>query len=298
MLGRLIRRIWYLLNRRRLELELEREMAAHRAEMGEPHRFGGTLRLREQSADMWGWAWLDDLWHDLRYGLRQLRRAPGFALVAILTLAVGIGANTTAFGILNAQLLAELPVPDPKALRQLEWSGRREFSEAAFRYVHEDVSGFSALSCVTSTAVTTLEHGARYEEARAIWVSGDFFRTLGFTTAIGRPLTPADDRADAPPVAVIDRYPNRALGRASDVIRLVIRQTLVPVLIGLLLGLACSPLVARVMEAARVINAVGWGELLAISAAISMVMLTAFAAASTTVWRVSRIEPATALREE
>jgi hypothetical protein len=115
MLGRLLRRIWYLLNRRRLERELEREMAVHRAEMGEPHCFGGTLRLREQSADVWGWAWLDDLWHNLRYGMRQLRRTPGFALVAVLTLAVGIGANATAFGVLNAQLLAELPVPTPKA---------------------------------------------------------------------------------------------------------------------------------------------------------------------------------------
>src|SRR5687767_6096601 len=114
MLGRLLRRIWYLLNRRRLELELEREMAAHRAEMGDPRFFGGTLRLREESADVWGWAWLDDLSHDLRYGLRQLRRAPGFALVAILTLGVGIGANTTAFAILNTVLLAELPVPEPR----------------------------------------------------------------------------------------------------------------------------------------------------------------------------------------
>ena len=57
---RLLRRIWYRLNRRWWERELEREMAAHRAAMGEPQRFGNLLRLREESADMWGWTWLDD----------------------------------------------------------------------------------------------------------------------------------------------------------------------------------------------------------------------------------------------
>ena len=203
MLGRLLRRIWYLVNRRRLEQELAREMAAHRAEMGEPHRFGATLRLREQAADVWGWAWLDDLWHDLRYGVRQLRRTPGFALVAVLTLAVGIGANTTAFGIVKTVLFAELPVPEPRTLRQFEWAGDRQFSEAAFRYLNDHASGFSSLTCVSNQARVALGRGDRDEQAQAVWVSGAFVRTFGSTTAIGRSLTPADDRAGAPPVAVI-----------------------------------------------------------------------------------------------
>ena len=203
MVGRLFRRLWYLLNRRRLDRELELEMAAHRAEMGDPRRFGGSLRLREQAADVWGWRWLDDLWHDLRYGLRQLRRTPGFALVAILTLAIGIGANTTAFGILNAQLFSELPVPDARALRQLEWGGRRDFREASFRYSAEHASGFSSLTCATTPAPVTLEGNDGYEQANAIEVAGDFFRTFGPAMAAGRPLTPADDRPGALPVAVI-----------------------------------------------------------------------------------------------
>jgi predicted lysophospholipase L1 biosynthesis ABC-type transport system permease subunit len=86
--------------------------------------------------------------------------------------------------------------------------------------------------------------------------------------------------------------------RTPDVIRLVIRQALVPVLIGLLIGLACSPLVARVMWAARLLGDVGWRELLAISAVISMVMLTAVGAACMPVWRASHIDPASALRED
>src|SRR5262245_1386602 len=118
MIARALRRIWYFLNRRRLERELEREMAAHRAEMGELRRFGPTLRLREQSADVWGLRWLDDLGRDLRHAARQLRRTPGFTLVAVLTLAVGIGANTTAFGLVKTVFFAELPVPAPDTLRQ------------------------------------------------------------------------------------------------------------------------------------------------------------------------------------
>ena len=204
MLGRLLRRFWFLLNRRRLERELEREMAAHRAEMGESRRFGSALRLREQAADVWGWGWLDDLWQDLRYGLRQLWRAPGFALVAILTLAVGIGANATAFGIVKTVLLTELPVPQPGTLRQFAWNGLpRDFSEATFRYLQDHASGFSALTCIADQSTATLGRGDRYEQARVVRVSGAFSRTFASTTAIGRSLTVADDRAGAPPVAVL-----------------------------------------------------------------------------------------------
>jgi len=112
----MLRRLWYLLNRRRFEDDLAREMASHRALMGEPQRFGNTLRLREEAADVWGWRWLDELTADLRYGIRQLVHAPGFAATAILTLALGIGANTTIFSVVNAVLLRPLPYPDADRL--------------------------------------------------------------------------------------------------------------------------------------------------------------------------------------
>ena len=112
----MLRRLWYLLNRRHFDDDLAREMASHRASMAEPHRFGHTLRLREESADVWGWRWLDELTSDLRYGVRQLVRAPGFAATAILTLGLGIGANTTIFSVVNAVLLRPLPYPDADRL--------------------------------------------------------------------------------------------------------------------------------------------------------------------------------------
>ena len=86
--------------------------------------------------------------------------------------------------------------------------------------------------------------------------------------------------------------------RTSDVVRLVVRQALTPVVIGLLFGLACSPIVARVLWAARLTSEAGWTELLAIAALISLVMLAAFAVAARPVRRMSRLDPAAALRYE
>jgi len=82
------RRLWYLLHRARIERELQQEMDAHREMMGERVRFGNTLRLREESRDVWGWNWLDALCRDIRHGLRRFRREPTFAAAAILTLAL------------------------------------------------------------------------------------------------------------------------------------------------------------------------------------------------------------------
>lgn len=114
------RRIWHFLNRGRFERELEREMASHRAQLQDPRRFGSTLRLREQAADVWGWTWIDSLLHDIRYGARQLRQAPAFAALAILTLTLGIGANTAAFSIINGELFVDPPLHDPRSLRTLD----------------------------------------------------------------------------------------------------------------------------------------------------------------------------------
>lgn len=118
-MGEIWRRLLYLFERRRMERELQLEMEAHRAEMGEPQHFGSTLKLREEAHDAWGFGWLERLMQDLRYAMRGLRRSPGFTLTALAVLAIGIGLNVTAFGILNAAMFRPLPGIDdaPRVVR-------------------------------------------------------------------------------------------------------------------------------------------------------------------------------------
>jgi len=128
-----VMRAWeWLIHLPRRKEELDEEIQSHlrmaaeeRMKQGESaeqartaalREFGNIGLVKEVTRDMWGWSWLETLLQDLRYGLRQLSRSPGFTVVVVLTLALGIGANSTVFSVLNGLFLRALPVPEPERL--------------------------------------------------------------------------------------------------------------------------------------------------------------------------------------
>ncbi len=178
-------------------------------------KLGNLTAIREEIYQMNTLTWLDSAWRDLRHGARLLRLNPSFAIVAILSLALGVGANTAIFQLLDAVRLRTLPVAEPQQLvniriaattdgRTGQFSGRwPNLTNPLWQQVRDHQQAFSSLFAWGVTAFDLTAGGeARY--ARGLWVSGDFFHTLGIGAVAGRVLTVADDRRGcAAPAAVI-----------------------------------------------------------------------------------------------
>jgi predicted permease len=199
IIGEWIRRLGYLLRRRRHEDELRREMEAHRALLGDPRAFGNTLRLRDEARDAWGWAWLDDLVHDTRFALRTLRRGPGFALAAVVTLALGIGVNSGMFSVINGLLLRPLYERPDEVVRVYSRStgasGRnRGVSYPNYRDLREGTTAiFESLAAIDPFLSVGLDDGERTRRTMAAAVSANYFQTFGVRLALGRPFTPEEE---------------------------------------------------------------------------------------------------------
>src|SRR4029450_4171395 len=199
LIGEWIRRLGYLLRRRKLEDELRREMEAHRAEMGQPPAFGNTLRLREEARDAWGWRWLDDLVQDSRFAGRGLRRSPGFALTAIVTLALGIGVNIGMFSLINGLLLRPLyPGADDVFgvhSRSTAPSGRnRAFSYPNYRDIREGTTDIFANLAASFTGFVGLDFGDGARSTYASAVTANYFQVFTALPAYGRAFTAEEEQ--------------------------------------------------------------------------------------------------------
>src|SRR5688572_3473856 len=200
-LGELVRRVWYLLNRRRFDAALAREMEAHREMMADPARFGNPLRLREASRDVWGWTWIDDLTRDLRLAARALRRTPGFTIVAVSSLVLGLTLAATTVAVANAYLIRSLPYPESKRLYHVMYAPPGPFEPGGLSALDwTSVRDVVEFPITTSGETLYLTDGGYAQPSRGLRVSRGFLQALGVRAAIGRSFTdeelsPASDDA-------------------------------------------------------------------------------------------------------
>jgi predicted permease len=202
ILGEWMRRLVYLLRRRAQEDALRREMEAHRAQMAQPRAFGNTLRLREEARDAWGWSWLDDFVQDTRFALRTLRHSRGFALTAVVTLALGIGVNIGMFSLINGVLLRPLyERPDEVVTvrsRSTTPAGEdRGLSYPNYVDLREGAAEIFASLAAFSTAFAGLDVGEGPRRTLASAVTASYFQTFGRPLALGRTFTAEEERPGA-----------------------------------------------------------------------------------------------------
>ncbi|MEP6832826.1 MAG: ABC transporter permease [Gemmatimonas sp.] len=212
-------RVFNLLRPDRVSHDIDREMSFHLAERAddlvtagmnpadaarEAHRrFGHRSALHENTRDADLMTWLESFTNDVRQGLRVLRASPGFTVVAVVSLALGIGANTAIFSLINAVMVRALPVEHPEQL--VTFSGKSygtELSYPLWEAIRDSKSGLASAAAFSNTEFN-LANGGEARRVTGNWISGEYFTTLGVKPASGRLLTKADDIHACAPVAVL-----------------------------------------------------------------------------------------------
>jgi predicted permease len=242
----------------REELRTHVEMAAadrvargqspREAEADARRELGNLSQIQEATRDVWGRRWIERAVQDVRYALRVLRQNPGFATVAIVSLALGIGANTALFAVVDALRLRTLPVADPAGLVEVRLANsdgaRGNFNSwhisvtnpiwEAIRDRQQALSGVFAWGAGSFDLSAGLDTRGATEMAQhfadGLWVSGSFFDVLGVRPAAGRLLEPDDDRPGCEPRAVLSyAYWQRAYAGSAEAVGQTIRLASHPV---------------------------------------------------------------------
>src|SRR3984885_704693 len=248
-LSELLRRLWMLMRRQQFDADLEEEMRLH-LELREQEqtraglmpadardaalrRFGNTTLLKEESYMAWGWEWLESFFQDIAYGSRAFLRSPALTIVALLSLALGIGANTAIFSLLDAVMLRFLPVKDPAQLVLLgkgntsgitdDFARTQLYSYPFYRQMRGENQVFSdsaAIFSMTNEVHGFVEGRTESEPMNVQLVSGTYFSTLGVRAMVGRTLNDRDDDSEGDhPVAVISYdWWNRSLARDPNIL--------------------------------------------------------------------------------
>jgi predicted permease len=225
-------------HRQKRETELDEELQSHlqmaaqdRTDRGEtPEQARGAARrelgnvglIKEVTREMWGWASVERLIQDLRYGSRMLAKSPGFTVVAILTLALGIGANTALFSVVNGVLFNPLPYPQPE---QLVWlaESKPNFSSGSiswpnFKDWQKENRTFSGMGLYRGYNFNLTGHGEA-EQLQARFLTSDFLNVVGVKPLLGRTFAPGEDEIGATPIAIISEgLWNRKLNSSPDVL--------------------------------------------------------------------------------
>jgi len=189
-----------------LELEEEEQREAGSSEKDARYAalraFGNPTLIREQTRAIWSWNWLESLARDLRFSLRTLRRTPGFTVIAILVMALGIGANVALFTVVRGVLLKPLPFQDPDRLEMLyeknDMFGFNVVSGGMYAAWKDQNRSYSSLALAKGIRVGLSGSGGQLpEKLNSALFSWDMLRTLGVQPALGRDFTQADDNLGA-----------------------------------------------------------------------------------------------------